>query len=121
MNTKISFRFCQRRTSSVGFTLIELLVVIAIIAILAALLLPALASAKNKAKRIECASGMRQLGLGLNLFAGDNIDMYPPAGWASGSDTQPQYQMSWDSFINTYIGWHTPQIDMQQGYLLEGD
>src|SRR5215469_13077003 len=100
MNTKRSFQFYPRHQFTKGFTLIELLVVIAIIAILAALLLPALASAKNKAKRIQCASGMRQLGLGLNLFAGDNTDMYPPAGWANGSDTEPRFQMSWDSFIN---------------------
>jgi prepilin-type N-terminal cleavage/methylation domain-containing protein len=121
MNTKSSFRFYLRRQSTPGFTLIELLVVIAIIAILAALLLPALASAKNKAKRIQCASGMRQLGLGMNIFAVDNTDRYPPAGWANGSDTQPKFQMSWDSFINSYIGGHTSQTDLQQGYLLAGD
>src|SRR5262249_53713622 len=100
------------RPSKQGFTLIELLVVIAIIAILAAMLLPALAKAKARAQRLQCMSQMKQLGLGIQLFVNDHQDKYPPAAYRTGDY---QYQLSWDDYINKNIGGNAPESDLELG------
>lgn len=76
-------KYC--RITNQGFTLIELLVVIAIIAILAAMLLPALAAAKERAKRTQCINGLRQLYFGCTIYATDNDDKFP--SWGEKVDT----------------------------------
>ncbi|HEV2694644.1 MAG TPA: prepilin-type N-terminal cleavage/methylation domain-containing protein [Verrucomicrobiae bacterium] len=91
-----------------GFTLIELLVVIAIIAILAAMLLPALAKAKERAKRIQCVNSLKQIGIALQMYVGDNNSTYPPLKWDSAGSVWYPNEMARFNAANDpapTVGW----------------
>ena len=99
------------RPSHKAFTLIELLVVIAIIAILAAMLLPALSKAKQRAQQISCVSSMRQWGLSIQIYAGDNNDGIPRDGYSdgnswlgSGTDGTPDDPRAWFNLLPPLLG-----------------
>jgi prepilin-type N-terminal cleavage/methylation domain-containing protein/prepilin-type processing-associated H-X9-DG protein len=93
----------NRTTARTGFTLVELLVVIAIIAILAAMLLPTVARAKDKAKKINCVSNLHQIGVGMTTYSTDNNDRvlpayeFPPAGSGNFHPLCLSYSNSTDS------------------------
>ena len=82
-----------------GFTLIELLVVIAIISLLAALLFPVFAQAREKARQAACLSNMRQIGQAIQMYASDADDIDPPGVLVVGGDAY-----SWPTLVFPYVG-----------------
>ena len=93
-------------SARVAFTLIELLVVIAIIAILASMLLPALARAKEKAKQVNCLSNARQLSLGVMTYVDDHQSTFPPSADYSAPTSDPG--RVWTAKVLSYVG--SPEV-----------
>jgi prepilin-type N-terminal cleavage/methylation domain-containing protein/prepilin-type processing-associated H-X9-DG protein len=97
-----------------GFTLIELLVVIAIIAILAAMLLPVLASSKERAYRSQCVNNLRQISIAIFSYASDSDDYFPPLKWRDGNPQYP-YEILRYTPVNTPVNGTTSTYDSDGG------
>ncbi|MBI3849678.1 MAG: prepilin-type N-terminal cleavage/methylation domain-containing protein [Verrucomicrobia bacterium] len=96
-------RVCKSKVGA--FTLVELLVVIAIIGILAALIMPTLSRAKKKTNEIVCLNNLKQLGIAMTMYQGDNSDKLPYAGIRMKLPTKVDSRhMTWDSLLNQYLG-----------------
>ena len=100
-------KFLQQRTGARGFTLIELLVVIAIIAVLAGLLLPALARAKEKGRQTSCINSVRQQTLAVIMYADDHTGVLPPTAYNDAASNE----IDWPTLLDPYLS-HSTKIHL---------
>lgn len=114
MDTKRGLGMCvctrpvlRRGAPGRAFTLIELLVVVAIIAVLIAMLLPALSNARRVALTVSCAANLRQIGIGFQFYNDANREYYPPH-WGAGPWVWPSGDIAstWRAFVAIYLGWN---------------
>jgi prepilin-type N-terminal cleavage/methylation domain-containing protein len=87
-----------------GFTLLELLVVIAVIAILAALLFPAINNAKAKARQTACSNNLRQINLGIHMYSDDSSDAAPSPGTAAATTNLVSLYSGYKRLMKSYVG-----------------
>src|SRR3954463_3549237 len=99
MKVPVNHELSPETSGKGGFTLIELLVVIAIIAILASLLLPALAKAKEKGKSASCINSLRQLAIAQQLYIGDNDARFTFTFQVHGNN---DFRKAWFNFLQPY-------------------
>lgn len=104
----------QRRCVGEGFpafTLIELLVVIAIVGVLASMMLPALGRAKESARRIKCINRLRQIGLAVGLYAGDNAEYFPRSQHSAFAHHEMTWGLGLASYLNSSAGAWTNLLE----------
>lgn len=92
------FKVKNRFSAVKDFTILELLIVVAVITILASLLLPALQKVRGTVRQINCASNLKQCGLALYMYTGDNENYYPSTLSYAGAEYPPQY------YLEAYLG-----------------
>ena len=92
---------CNHQRIKRGFTLIELLVVIAVIALLAALLLPALAGAKEKGRQTACINSVRQQTLAVLMYADEHHDVLPPTAYNNTAGVE----INWPKLLDPYLNY----------------